>query len=312
MTEAFEDRRGLVRVVRALALVVSAAGLAFVARAIAAEWTDASTALRRADAWWLAAAVVLAAAGMSWIGLGWGFVIRHLGSAVAPTRITALYFRGEVAKYVPGGLWAVIGRGELARREGVAGPAAYSSVLLSLGALYVSCAVVAACFLPWGLRLAFAPVAVLAVVAIGVGGLHPRVLGLLRSIFERVSGRSFEVQVPSWSGSVRLVLAYVPAWLSIGTATWAVVRALAPASGWPEIVLATTTSWLLGFLAIPVPGGIGIREAIFVATVPSIPTGTAAAAALLARIMFMFVDGAGAAASYAIRAPARSSVRDAP
>ena len=243
------------------------------------------------------AAAVLGSVGMIWAGVGWGLVLRRLGSPIGSGRAVALYFRGEAAKYVPGGVWAVVGRGELARREGVPAPVAYSSVLLSLGALYLACAGVAAVLLPAGLQ-SLAPVAVVGVVIFGFLGLHPRVLAMARRLVERMTRRDVRVDIPAWRTSVRLVLAYVPVWLAIGTATWSILEALGAQTSWPEAVLATCTSWLIGFLAVPVPGGVGVREAVFIAALPGASDGTAAAAAVLARILFMLVDGSGAALSY--------------
>jgi uncharacterized membrane protein YbhN (UPF0104 family) len=53
-------------------------------------------------------------------------------------------------------------------------------------------------------------------------------------------------------------------------------------------------SWSAGFLAIPAPGGLGVRESVFVLT-SGMSSHEAAAAALLARLAFIVVDGLGAA-----------------
>jgi len=51
-------------------------------------------------------------------------------------------------------------------------------------------------------------------------------------------------------------------------------------------------SWIIGFIT-PAPGGIGVREAVFVA-VAGVAAGPAAAAAILARVLFVVIDGSGA------------------
>ena len=295
----------MTRIVRSIGLLASAAGLAFVIRALVSEWPEVGPALRSAQPSWLVAAFVLAVIGMTHAAAGWGLVFRILGPRVPLHRAAALYFRGEIAKYVPGGMWAVLGRGELVRREGVTASVAYSSVLLSLGALYLACAVVVGVFVPWAAGLSPGPAAaVVAIVVGGLVGLHPRVLGLVRRGAERISRRPVPVDVPSWGASAALVLFYTPVWLSVGTATWSVLRALDIAASWPEVVFATAAAWLVGFLAVPIPGGIGIREAIFVAALASVDPGPASAAALVSRVLFMIVDGGGAALSWLVRSPA--------
>jgi uncharacterized membrane protein YbhN (UPF0104 family) len=292
----------MARFVRSIGLIASAAGLAFVIRILVTEWPEVGPSVRSADAGWLVTAFALAAVGMTYAAMGWGLVLRLLGRPMGLGRAAGLYFRGEIAKYVPGGMWAVVGRGELARREGAPATIAYSSVLLSLGALYVSCAVVAGVFVPWSSTLERGPaLAVVAVVVVGLVGLHPSVLRVVRSVAGRVLRRELEVDVPSWGASLALVGFYAPVWLCVGTATWAIVRALDVEASWAAVVLATATSWLVGFLAVPIPGGIGIREAVFLAALPSLELGPASAAAVVARVLFMLVDALGAALSWFVR-----------
>ena len=57
---------------------------------------------------------------------------------------------------------------------------------------------------------------------------------------------------------------------------------------------AAILSWIVGFVSVPVPGGIGVREATFVALAGTIPKGVGATVAIAARLCFMLVDAAGA------------------
>ncbi len=103
----------------------------------------------------------------------------------------------------------------------------------------------------------------------------------------------------------------MPAWLAIGGATWAVARSLDPSAGLIEVGTAATLSWLVGFVLVPVPGGVGVREAAFVAAAGSLDPGIAAAVAVAARVIFVAVDAIGAViGSATLRSgTARSSTR---
>jgi uncharacterized membrane protein YbhN (UPF0104 family) len=69
---------------------------------------------------------------------------------------------------------------------------------------------------------------------------------------------------------------------------------------------------------VPVPGGVGVREAVFVALVDALPTGVAATVAVTARFCFVLVDGGGAALGalswrrFGPRLPSAGERRDAP
>ena len=52
--------------------------------------------------------------------------------------------------------------------------------------------------------------------------------------------------------------------------------------------------WVVGFVLVPVPGGVGVREATFVAAAGSLDPGIAAATAVVARAVFVVVDVVGA------------------
>jgi uncharacterized membrane protein YbhN (UPF0104 family) len=84
------------------------------------------------------------------------------------------------------------------------------------------------------------------------------------------------------------------------------------------IAPAAMLSWVVGFVLVPVPGGVGVREAAFVALVGgSVPAGVRATAAVVARLAFMLVDalgavlGAAAVRRVGAKVPAAIAERDA-
>jgi glycosyltransferase 2 family protein len=284
-------------------VLFAAGGLAFVIQRISADWDETGPVLRSADAGWLVVAVTLAASGMIAIALPWSDVVRVLGAGLARGEAVLLYFVGEIGKYLPGGVWPVVGRGEMAVRGGMRRPVAYSSVLFSLAVLYLAALLVAAGLLPIVLvsgGSSSTPVLLVLLVPVGLAVLHPRVLGVVLATAARLVRRELTLELPPWSAMVTLVLRYIPAWLLIGSATWAVARALGADIGWVEVCFATVLSWSAGFLVAPAPGGVGVREAAFVAVAASLPGGIAAAVALCARVVFMVVDAVGAAIATAV------------
>jgi uncharacterized membrane protein YbhN (UPF0104 family) len=283
---------------RVATVALPLAGAALVTWAIVRGWDRTEAALGNADVRWLVATEAAACAAMVLIAVLWRSAMGVLGAALAPVETAALYFKGEVAKYVPGSVWAVVGRAELARRHGLSPSAAYGSVVLSLGALFLACAAVAAGGLPFTSGTVGSPPAwaLILVVVAGLAALHPAVLG---RVWERAAKRwpvSAErpPPTPTWAASLGLVARYMPAWLLVSVATWCASRALTPHPGWANTVSATTVSWLAGFVAVPAPGGIGVREAAFVAA-SNLPAGVAAAVAVVCRLAFMAADGGGAA-----------------
>lgn len=249
---------------------------------------------------WLAVGFVCAVGGMTLVASRWSVAARLVGGDLPVSRAIPLYFQGEIGKYIPGSVWAVLGRGELARRHGLSRSSAYASVVSSLAALYLGAALTAALLLPVaaGARGTLAVLGVLAFLVVGVLGLHPTVVGRVLALGERLTKRKLAVTVPTWGESIRAVVGYLPAWAAIGAAHTFAAMALGVDVSYPAILFASAVSWSAGFLAIPAPGGIGVRESVFVLT-SGLPHSDAAAAALLARVMFIVADGLGALAGAA-------------
>lgn len=281
-------------------MLFAVGGLGFVIQRIGANWDETGPVLRSADPWWLAAALLLAAAGMTAIALPWVDVVRLLGARLGRGDAVVLYYVGEIGKYLPGGVWPVVGRGEMAVRGGMRRSVAYSSVLFSLAVLYLAALLLAAGLLPVVLvsgGSSSTPMLLVLLMPVGLVALHPRVLGAVLALGARLIRRESGVDLPSWPAMIGLVLRYLPAWVLIGSATWAVAKALDAEIGWFEVCFATVLSWSAGFLVAPAPGGVGVREAAFVAVAASLSGGIAAAIALCARVVFMVVDAVGAAAA---------------
>lgn len=288
----------------AIGLLVAAAGAVFVARAIADGYDRSRDAIAGAGVGWLLASFPVALVGMTLVGVPWRRSMRLLGARPRLGDTLVWYFLGQLGKYVPGTLWPIVGRAELARRDGVDRSAAYSSVVLTLGATYLAAVLVVIGFLPVagdnGLGEAWW---VLFLLPIGVAVLHPAVLGAGKRVVERLVRRPVEVVIPAWRDSVALVAWHAPAWFFIGTATWLVARAIDPTAGWAELMVPGVLSWVVGFVVVPAPGGLGVRELAFTTAAVTLDDGIGATVAVVSRLVFMLVDATGAVlASIVLRA----------
>jgi hypothetical protein len=295
------------RVIRSLGAVIAVLGLFFVVRELVNSWAEVRAAVTGAHPGLLLAALPVGSLGMLVVGLGWRRCLAALGTRRPARETLYWYYVGQLGKYVPGGIWNVVGRGEMARRGGVAGSVGYGSTVLSLGVTYLAAILTVAMALAAGATgregVPWQPV--LALLPLGVLALHPRVVRTALTLLRRVLRRELRVPVPSWGISVGLLVWHVPAWLAIGAATWLVAAAMdGSVPDVRNLIFATVLSWVVGFLVVPAPGGIGVREAVFVAAATSLnSSGVAAAVAVVARVIFILVDliGAGVATAVARR-----------
>jgi uncharacterized membrane protein YbhN (UPF0104 family) len=296
---------------RLLGAAVAITAIALCVRALADSWPSVRTALRHAQLGWLAPVLVCSAASMVGLALQWWRWLRAFGLDTGPVDASAWYLGGELGKYLPGSVWTVFGRGELARRAGVGRGPSYASTLLAYGTM---CAAAAAVCGATGTALAlgggphwawaFTPLLVLA-----PGVVHPRVLRRALAVGRALTRGRLEAPVPTWQGMLRLVGWCIPAWLLLGAASVSLTRLLDLDVSPTRIVLAAVTAWIVGFVAVPVPAGAGVRELVFVALC-GLPTGSGSAVALLSRSSLLLVDAVLGAAGLMIaarRAPRRAA-----
>jgi uncharacterized membrane protein YbhN (UPF0104 family) len=289
-----------------IGVVIGFAGLLFVGRIMVTHWNDVRNALQHADSAILLLAFGTGLAGMTQIGFGWGRAIQILGGRIQGGQTLHAYFVGQLGKYVPGGIWPVLGRSELVRRTGMPASLAYLSTVISLVATYSAAALTAMIAAPLGMRSYKVSVIVSLIVAglfmLGLLTLLPRFRFAILRVVEDVRRESPAPASRSGRSLILLVVTHIPAWFTIALATLLVSAALGTPGDFWNIVFATTVAWIAGFLLLPVPGGIGIRESAFVAAATSLPVPIAATVAITARLLFVTVDATAALALYLFEA----------
>jgi hypothetical protein len=105
-------------------------------------------------------------------------------------------------------------------------------------------------------------------------------------------------------------VANVTAWIGYGVALWLLARGLLPESRLTPLVAigAFTASYLAGFLALLFPGGLVVRESVFVLMVQgAIGPGNALALALASRLL-LTLNEFGAAVPFILSPRERTRV----
>ena len=255
----------------------------------AGRWAEIGHAAAATGAVRLCVAVVCAAVGLALTGVLWRSLLARLGSPVPLRDAGAVFFVGQLGKYVPGSVWSFAVQAQLGRRHGVP---ARSSVTASalflilhtfsglvLGGLLVAGGVASTDLdLVWWLLL----------VAGGAVAMTPPVL---RVLGRRLSG--VDVAAPDLLRSLVLM---TMVWACYGASLWV----LLPSTDLLAAVAAFALAHAAGVLLVFAPAGLGAREAVLIALLaPAVGVPAAAAAALLARVAHSIGDFALAAAAAA-------------
>ncbi len=292
------------RLINLIGIAIGVAGIAFVVRRIVRDRSEIADALSSANLGWLAIGAITGLGAMALIGVNWLLILRRAGALAPWRRGMSWFFVGQLGKYVPGGIWPVVGQAELARRGGTTRGIAYSSTAMSMVATFLGAATVGAAaglIAPPAGRLLPALLAMALIAGAACLSLTP-----LRSSLDRLAHRVTrrELRLPDARWFTLLVARHLPVWvLFSGMSIFAVVALGVDVDTRliVELIFVTCVSWMAGFVIIGVPGGIGVREAIFISmTTASLGAGVAVSVAVLSRVVSIAVDLGGAALSVAI------------
>lgn len=272
---------------RILKVVFGAAGLIFLLVAFLESW-DRSQGLP-VVAWprlVLAAVMVLASlhAGLR----GWAALLG------VPARLLATgFFTSQLGKYVPGAVWQAVGQVGYATNDAVTvhrasvGFVAFAVTQATSGAVLGSFVMIAPGDVPGWVRLSAAG-GLLALPVLHRGWLVRVVAwvasrrGATADADDLVPGQRAIVRAAYW-GAISLVT------MGIGFA--AVLPATFTTTGAVTVVLAFVLAWTVGFLAVPVPAGVGVREAVLLAALGHLAgTSTIVAASVALRLIAMVAE----------------------
>ena len=194
----------------------------------------------------------------------------------------------NLGRYVPGKVWQIAAMGVLAQRAGVSALGATGSAVLGT---VVNIAAGFAVVMATGWHLLELPYAgattvALAIIAAAVVALVavPVAAPAMARLLERTTGRAATGSLPPRRAVILAVVGNVVAWGVYGLAFQLLARGVLgeAAGGFGAYVAVYTLSYLVGYLVLPAPAGVGFREASMITLMPAAGLATAAQAAVLA------------------------------
>ena len=275
-----------------------------------AELTDSAVVV--APRWGvLTLSCVVLAAGYAASGWIWGRMVRDLGGPdLGIADAVRIYMVSNLGRYVPGKLWQIAGMALLARARGVSPPVATAAAVIGqavalAGATLVGLLVVlsgSTVLQEWTVPMVAAAGAVIALVTV------PALFRPLVRLWLRLVPGDAPAEVPVGAlEGLRWLSLYTLNWAGYALAFWLLVRGFFPTGALLLVGPAFAAAYVLGYLALFAPAGLGVREGFLVAFLsPTLGTGGAAFAAVASRVWTTVVEVVPAGAFWLAGMRARS------
>ncbi len=277
------------RVRTGLQLLIVGLIAVFFARAIARDWDDI-----RQYQWQVQPGYLLAGIGLTIVRgpvilAGWRAVLARLGYPLGGRAAVRVYFTSGMAKYLPGSVWFAVGRVLLAEGEGVPRRVTGLSIAIETALITVAALAVATLGLT---ALPAVPVWPYAGVGAGLVAflLWPRPVFVLLNRGLGLLGRApVEIRL-DWRDLVRWLPLFLLNWAVYGLISYCWTAAVFPPltlAALPSLTGLYTAAWVIGFLALVVPNGWGVREGALITGLSGLlglPLPAAGAAAVLSRL----------------------------
>jgi glycosyltransferase 2 family protein len=215
----------------------------------------------------------------------WRLVLGHLGSSIDFRTAARVWFVSNLGKYVPGRIWQVTTMAVLSGEQGVpVGTVGASALVIAIANVATGFAVVLVTSAGTVRRLAGGTAGVIAA-TVGLFILlfvAPYIASHWNRIARRFPRWQLSVSIPSRAVIVAIAGTTV-SWFLYGLAFMLFVRSIIGENSAPysAYVTANAASYLVGYLAIIAPAGIGFREVVLASLLVPLRIATAPQAAII-------------------------------
>jgi uncharacterized membrane protein YbhN (UPF0104 family) len=295
-------RRRVVDVARYVLLV---AVLVAVAVTLWRNWDEVSEELRQLSWGTVALSFLVGLLPPAFTMLGWRTLLADLGTRLALPPAASVFLVGQLGKYLPGSVWSVVVQTEMGHRLHVPRRQMAVAGVIMLGLSVLGGAVVGVPAVPLLLagRSTLSPWWVVGAVALALVALWPPLINALVGRALRLLRRELLDHELSGGAVVRCMAWIVGAWVGSGVSVWVLARPLAPDAGLGPLLYVTICGYalasVLGMLAVVLPAGLGLRDAVLGIGLATLMTPAAAAAVVVvARFLAVVVDVVVAGAAW--------------
>lgn len=219
----------------------------------------------------------------------WKLILRSMGESITLKKSMGIIAVSQLGRYIPGKVWTFFGRMYLAKREGIPERKTATSMLLETGLLVISAAIIFLIAFGFckGTVLPNKVYWALFLIPAGLIVLYPPIFTSIINFFlKRLKREVIDIKI-RYIEILGLLILYCFVWLFQGIGFYFLIKSFYPVefASFLPLMGTYTISWVIGFLSLITPGGLGVREGIMGFLLKFyLPVSIAIIATLLARI----------------------------
>jgi len=259
----------------------------FLARNLYINWNKIVKYDWNINYYFLTYSFVLFVVGSILIALGWNLILRMLGGRLGCKRALKIFFITDLAKYVPGKVWTIVGKVYLCAKEGIPIAKTSASVVIQPLIQIIAGILIFLLSLPFWTKtndfmnqLYF----FLPLIPIGLIVLHPAIMTkLLNFVLTRLKQKPIELNI-KYKDILLILLLWCGLWILTGIASYFLIISIYsfPVSQLPVVIGIFSIAGISQFLT---PSGIGVLEGVLTVLLGLyVPVHIAIFIALLARV----------------------------
>jgi uncharacterized membrane protein YbhN (UPF0104 family) len=228
----------------------------------------------------------------------WRGTLLRLGAALNRPAALRIWFASQLVRYAPGNIWHLLGRAYLAGQAGVPAQPLSMSMVLELLQTITAALVVAALSLLFWRQGSIMGLWTLLLAPLLACYCWPQLLQRPLAWALRRVGQAPDSAPLRRRDLFALLPGYCATWLIYGLGLYLLARSIypLPPAALPGVAGSFAIAWVVGFLSLITPSGLGVREGVLGVLLSTfMPTPVALLLALLARIWLTVAELACAA-----------------
>lgn len=288
----FLNRRWLRKSLQSLILLVI---LFFVGLTLYRNWTQIASYDWQIDYVLISISLVLVVLTMLLGASIWALILNYFSNSSSMIELIAIWLESQLAKYIPGGVWNLVGRAYLSQKRGLSNTTnIFLSLFLEQALLLMAQFLVVLILGVFTIdflqnNIYFALLGMPTILA-GIIVTHPKILKMCVNLLARFRSKTILLPTIQHLRIIGFMCLYVIFVILSGFTFFVFISSIyhLPFSTLPSIISIVTISFVIGFLSPLTPNGLGLREGIFTILLSQLmPLPVAIIIALTSRVWLM-------------------------